>query len=517
MRIETFLQRSAAQFSDKTALVFEDQRFCYRWIEEQANRLANGLIGVGVGRGDRVAVCLDNSVEAVLSIFAILKAGAVFVLLNPAIKPEKFSFMLNDSGAGTLITRAWKAAALGTNMLETPILETLLIAGSAADVQHESKRVVSWNDLMAEYREFAAPPAMPGIDLDLAGLVYTSGSTGRPKGAMMSHLNMVAAATSVTEYLENTASDVILSVLPLSFSYGLYQVLTAFQVGATVVLEKSFAYPHSVLQRMTEEQATGFAIVPTIAATLLQLDLSEHPMEHLRYLTNAGAALPPERVPQLRKRFPGTKLFLMYGLTECKRVSYLAPDQVDRRPDSVGKAMPNMEAYVVDESGRQLPPGEVGELVVRGANVMRGYWNLPDETERVLRPGPVPGERVLHTGDLFRTDGEGYLYYVGRRDDMIKSRGEKVSPTEVENVLYRLDGVSLAAVVGVPDPVLGSAVKAIITLKDGVELSENDVLRHCARFLEEFMLPKVLEFRTTMPRSDSGKIDKRQLIEREEK
>jgi acyl-CoA synthetase (AMP-forming)/AMP-acid ligase II len=205
----------------------------------------------------------------------------------------------------------------------------------------------------------------------------------------------------------------------------------------------------------------------------------------------------------------------MYGLTECKRVSYLPPDQLDIRPDSVGKAMPNVEAYVVGEDGRRLPAGEVGELVVRGSNVMRGYWNLPEETEKVLRPGPVPGERVLHTGDLFRMDQEGYLYFVARRDDMIKSRGEKVSPTEVENVLYRLEGVSMAAVVGIPDPILGAAVKAVLTLKPGVALTENDVLRHCAKYLEDFMVPKVLEFRETMPRTAAGKIDKRELTVRE--
>lgn len=517
MRVEAFLERSATQCPDKTALVCGEQRLTYRRIDEQANQLANGLIGLGVRRGDRVAVCLDNSVETVLSIFAILKAGGIFVLLNAAIKPEKLTFMLNDSGARMLITRTRKAVSLQASLPQIPQLETVLVAGNDADFHAESKRIISWDELMAAHRESAEPPSGRGIDLDLAGLIYTSGSTGRPKGVMMSHFNMVAAATSVTEYLENTSSDVILTVLPLSFSYGLYQALTAFQVGATVVLEKSFAYPHAILQRLMEERATGFAIVPTISAVLLQLDLSAYPMEHLRYLTNAGAALPPEHVPQIRKWLPRTKLFLMYGLTECKRVSYLPPDQLDNRPESVGKPMPNVEVYVVDEGGRRLPAGEVGELVVRGANVMRGYWNLPEETDRVLRPGPVPGERVLHTGDLFRIDDEGFLYFVGRRDDIIRSGSEKVSPTEVENVLYRLDGVSLAAVVGVPDRLLGSAVKAIITLKDGAQLSESDVLRHCARYLEDIMVPKVLEFRTSMPRNEAGKIDKRKLIEKEEK
>jgi acyl-CoA synthetase (AMP-forming)/AMP-acid ligase II len=212
--------------------------------------------------------------------------------------------------------------------------------------------------------------------------------------------------------------------------------------------------------------------------------------------------------------FPHTELFLMYGLTECKRVCFLAPDQVDRRPTSVGKAMPNVEAYIVDEAGNRLPPGQTGELVVRGSNVMRGYWNLPEETDKALRPGPLPGERVLHTGDLFRMDAEGYLYFVGRRDDMIKSRGEKVSPAEIENVLHRLKGVSMAAVGGVPDPIQGVVIKAFIVTNPGVALTEKEVLRHCSKHLEDYMIPRIVEFRDSFPRTESGKVDKLQLMGR---
>ena len=515
MQVEVFLERSAARFPDKTALVCEERRLNYRWIEEQSNRIANGLIGLSVDRGDRVAVCLDNTVDAVLSIFAVLKAGAVLVLASPVIKSEKLAYLLNDSGARVLVANAASVKNLRSCPMNTPALQTIVVSGGNASAQSGPHRVTTLDHLLAEHGESVQPPPKRCIDVDIAALIYTSGTTGRPKGVIVSHLNMVAAATSVTEYLRNTADDIILNVLPVAFSYGLYQILMAFKVGATIVLERSFAYPHATLQRLMEERATGFAIVPTISAVLLQLDLSAYRFPALRYLTNAGAALPLEHVPRLRKLFPHTQLFLMYGLTECKRVSYLPPDQLDFRPDSVGKAMPNVEAYVVGEDGRRLPAGEVGELVVRGSNVMRGYWNLPEETEQVLRPGPVPGERVLHTGDLFRTDQEGYLYFVGRRDDIIKSRGEKVSPTEVENVLYRLEGVSMAAVVGIPDPILGAAIKAVLTLKPGVALTENDVLRHCARYLEDFMVPKVLEFRETMPKTAAGKIDKRELTVRE--
>jgi acyl-CoA synthetase (AMP-forming)/AMP-acid ligase II len=328
----------------------------------------------------------------------------------------------------------------------------------------------------------------------------------------MTHGNMVSAADSVIQYLENSSDDVLLDVLPLSSSYGLYQILTGFKVGGTVVLERSFTYAYGALQRLKAERVTGFAIVPTVAAVLLQMDLTDYRFPSLRYITNAGAALPIEYAKKLRKLFPQTRLFLMYGLTECKRVSYLPPEQLEHRPDSVGKAMPNTEVYIVDELGRNLPPGEVGELVVRGSNVMKGYWNLPEETAKALKPGPVSGERVLYTGDLFRMDQEGYLYWVGRKDDIIKSRGEKVSPIEIENVLYKLEGIALAAVVGIADEVLGQAIKAVIVLMAGIHLTQNEVLRHCAQHLESFMVPTIIEFRETMPKTAAGKIDKLELI-----
>jgi long-chain acyl-CoA synthetase len=255
--------------------------------------------------------------------------------------------------------------------------------------------------------------------------------------------------------------------------------------------------------------------VPTISAMLLQMDLTQYHFPYLRYITNTGAALPTHHITKLRELFPQTHVYSMFGLTECKRVSYLPPSQVEIRPTSVGKAMPNVEVYIVDEQGHRLPPGEVGELVVRGSNVMKGYWELPAETEKMLKPGPLPGEQVLYTGDLFRMDAEGYLYWIGRKDDIIKSRGEKVSPREIENVLYSLEGVAMAAVVGVPDNVLGQAIKAVITLKAGAHLTKKEIVRYCAQHLEEFMVPKLVEFRTSMPRTSSGKIDKKELLSRD--
>jgi len=495
MLLESFLEASARRTPGKIALVAGGRRFSYAEVDRLANRLAWRLIDRGVARGQRVLVQLENSPEAAMAIFGVLKAGAVLVMLNPAVKSAKLRAIAQDCGAVALVTEAARLASArdslaGFGMPELLAAEELVAEGSA--------------------RHDEAPPKR-AIDLDLAALVYTSGSTGRPKGVMLTHANMAAAAASIIQYLENTPEDVILNVLPLSFGYGLYQPLMAFKVGATLVLERSFAYPAAVLRLIAKEKVTGMPMVPTMSAMLLQLDLAGFDFSSLRYVTNAGAALPASHAAGLRALLPRTRIYAMYGLAECTRVAYLPPEELGARPDSVGKAIPNVEAWVVDERGRRLGPQAVGELVVRGANVMKGYWGMPEETDRVLRPGPYPWEKVLHTGDLFRTDESGYLYYVGRKDEMIKSRGEKVSPREVEEVLYGLAGVAEAAVIGVPDRILGHAVKAVIVVRQGATLTEADVLRHCRARLEDFMVPKAIEFRAWLPKTDSGKVARKML------
>jgi len=514
MQVESFLESSARRWPDKTALVCDDRRLTYAELEASSNRLAHALIAEGVARGDRVAVHLENGVEAVVAVFATVKAGAVFSMINPTTKADKLAYILNNCRARAVFLRARKLPALGPDSSATPHLQHVIVTdGSGSGGAAADKKLLSFDELIRRHSEDTRPPAKQAIDVDLAALVYTSGSTGRPKGVMLTHLNMVAAATSITTYLENTADDVILSVLPMSFDYGLYQVLMGLKIGGTVILERSFAYPHAVLEKLVREKVTGFPLVPTMSAILLQMDLRKYDLSGLRYVTNTGAALPTEHILQLRKLLPHVLIYSMYGLTECKRVSYLPPDQIDKRPTSVGKGMPNEEVYIVDDEGRRVGPNVVGELVVRGSHVMKGYWELPEETDRVLKPGPLPGEGVLYTGDLFRMDDEGYLYFVGRKDDIIKSRGEKVSPKEVENVLYSHPDIAEAAVIGVPDEILGQAIKAVVTLKVGARLTEKEVLRHCAARLEDFMVPKFVEFRQSLPKTTSGKIDKRELCE----
>lgn len=513
MLLQSFLEKSAARLPEKIALVVGDRRHTYAEIDHAANRLARSLLDAGVERGDRVAIFLDNGLEAVVSIFGALKAGAVFMVINPTTKAEKLRFILDNSRAAALITDEAKRRRVSDRLRDARHLQHLVVVGDVEASSDAGPTIHRWEELLAAPLDEGPPPRIPTTPIDLAALIYTSGSTGNPKGVMLTHQNMVSASTSITTYLENFEDDVVLDVLPLAFDYGLYQVLMAFQYGGTVVLERSFTFPHQIMQRIVDEGVTGLPLVPTISAILLELDLSRYDLSRLRYVTNTAAALPTAHIRKLRERLPHVRVYSMYGLTECKRVAYLPPDQIDVRPDSVGVAMPWTEAFVVDDNGDRAPPGVVGELVVRGPHVMLGYWEQPEQTARRLRPGKLPREALLYTGDLFRTDEEGYLYFVGRKDDIIKSRGEKVAPREVENVLYALEGVKDAAVVGVPDPVLGQAIKAFISLREGSDLTAQDVLRHCSRNLEDFMVPKLIELMPELPKNASGKIDKLALTQ----
>ena len=491
MRVESFLLESARRFPDKTALVAGPERLSYAELARRAGAFAGRLRELGLSRGERVVVFLHNSPETIVAVFGTLLAGGVFSVVNPGTKADKLAYILNHCAAQVLVTEPRLAGLAQTARERAPALAAMLVAPF-------------------EYNQ-APPKENPGIDLDLAMIVYTSGSTGFPKGVMMTHANIVAAATSITTYLESSADDIVLSVLPLAFDYGLYQALMCAKVGATLILEKSFTYPAVVLEKLKSERATGFPLVPTLAAMLLQMKhLQPGMFPDLRYITNTAAALPKAHIHRLRALFPGAKLYSMYGLTECKRCTYLPPEQLDVRPESVGIAIPGTEAYVVDDQGERVPPGAVGELVIRGAHVMKGYWADEEATARALKPGLYPWEKVLYTGDLFRTDEAGFLYFVSRKDDIIKTRGEKVSPKEVENVIYELAGVREVAVIGVPDPILGQAIKAIVAADEGVR--EGDVIRHCAARLEEFMVPKHVEFRGQLPKSENGKIARKELI-----
>lgn len=490
--LQSILEDAARRLPAKTALVCGAARVSYRELEEQANRAARALVALGVARGDRVVLYLDNSVEAVVAFFAVLKADAVVVPVNATTKGEKLARIVADCEARALVTTEARHEQVREHVA-VPVL------------------TAPWDERHAALSAEPLPSA--NIDLDLACLIYTSGTTGQPKGVMHTHQGLLSVTCSIVRYLDARESDVVLSVLPLSFGYGLTQLWPTFLVGGTLVLEKSFAFPQVTLQKMAAEKVTGFAMVPTIAVTLLKNDLTRFDLSALRTLTNAGAGIAPALLGELRARLPRVRIFPMYGQTECIRASFLPPEEVDARPAKIGKGIPGSELWIVDDDGRRLPPGSVGELVVRGANVMRGYWHLPEATAQKLRPGPVPGEQVLFTGDLFSLDDEGWLQFVSRKDDIIKTRGEKVSPREVEDVLHTCPAIAEAVVMGVPDPVLGEAVRAWVVLRDGATLDEKGVLRYCAEHVEDFAVPKRAILLPELPKTPNAKVDRAALRE----
>ncbi len=509
--VQHFLEASAQRTPRKVALVCGDRRHTYQELDEMANRLANALLGGGIRRGDRVAIHLNNSVEAVVAIFATLKAGAVVVVVNRTTKADKLAYILDNCRATACVTdRRALASRGGERMLaQVASIARIVVCGDPDGApQDMDSRCMSFSGVQASASP--APPPCANIDLDLAFLIYTSGTTGEPKGVMSDHSNVVFVSASIMEYLRNVESDIVLSVLPLSFDYGLYQLLMTFRFGGTLVLENSFAFPAALLKRMEAERVTGLPGVPSLFAILLQTDLSACDLGALRYISNTAAALPTSHIRDLQRRFPGVTLFSMYGLTETKRTLYLPPEWLERKPGSVGIAIPGTEVWLEDGSGRRLGPGEVGELVVRGRHVMRGYWEAPEMSAARFRPGPLPGERVCYSGDLFRMDEDGCMYFVGRRDDIIKTRGEKVAPKELEDVLHALAGVAEAAVLGVPDPILGEAIKVVIVRSDP-GLTAARVLSHCREHLEDFMIPRIVEFAEALPRSPSGKVRKEML------
>jgi len=507
MLLYDFFTDTVARLPKKTALICDGQRYTYSDLAARVNTLAHTLRATGVKRGDRVALFLDNSVEMAVGVYATLTIGAVFMPVNALTKQDKLAYLLNDSRAAALVTdialeNIWVEALAENKSVVAAIIVNGASENFAASV---ASRCIPYptDSITTKITEPAT------IDCDLASIIYTSGSTGEPKGVMLTHLNMVSATRSVSGYLKLNEDDIIICVLPLAFDYGLYQLLMSVKLGATLVLERSFVFPIKVLEIMAQERVTVFPGVPTIFSLLMNLKgLEKFDLAALRKITNTAAALSEEHIRRLRALFPQAILYSMYGLTECKRVTYLPPDQLDIRPTSVGRGMPNEEVWLVDDAGNLLPNGSTGELVIRGSNVMRGYWEKPAETAKRLKPGPNVGELVLYSGDLFRTDDEGWLYFVARRDDIIKSRGEKVSPREVENSIYSLEGVQDVAVIGVPDEILGQAIKAFIVQREGFNLTEREVIRHCLARLENFMAPKVVEFVAALPKTDTGKIKK---------
>ncbi len=514
------LRESASRVPDKEALAHGAQRLSYREVARRADGLAAGLLRAGLNRGDRIGIYLEASVAQAISIFAVSRAEGVFVPTNALLHAEQVMHIAKDCGMKGLITTSSKLESLAEVLPQIPSLEFVVIADEGDLAPPPNLTVYRYAELCEEkmptrWREAA-------IEKDLAAILYTSGSTGKPKGVMLSHANVVAGSRIVSTYLGITESERILAVLPFSFDAGMNQLMTAFEKGATLVL-LNFVFAREIVQALLKEKITGLAGVPTLWSLLAQPNstLAKQPLPELRYITNTGGAMPQAVLKVLREVLPGTNVYLMYGLTEAFRSTYLPPSEVDRRSTSMGKAIPNTEILVVNEQGQLCGPGEIGELVHRGPTVSLGYWNRPEDTARVLRPNPLlPSEigdceRVCYSGDLVKMDEDGYLYYVGRRDTMIKSSGFRISPTEVEEVLFETAKIRGAAVIGIPDEILGQTIKAFVVPRDGNRVDIEELLAYCAEKMPRYMVPKTIEVLDELPKTTSGKVDYPALRRRE--
>jgi len=507
--VQEILKENVAVHPDKIALICENRRLTYAQIDEMSNRLAIALRQNGIEDGDRVLLYLLNSVELVISVFAALKANAVFSVIDYANTFETLRYISADCEASALVTNKQQLEAAGDLLGEIQSLKFAVLVDQ--DPDSATAKLLSFEAIQQNYPP--EPPPQRMIDRDMAFLLYTSGSTGKSKGVMVTHRSALASTENGVEHFGMREEDIHSNLLPMSSSPGIHQVLQVFWVGATLVLEKSFAFPTVTLKRIAAEGATGLGCVPTILAVLLQMDLSRYDLSRLRYMTSVGAALAPSIIRQVREKLPHVTLYSYYGLAEAAYSLGLPPDQLDLRPDSVGKPFPGTQAYIVDENGYHLGANEVGELVTRGSHVRSGYWNDPAMSAQRFRPGPLPGELVCHTGDMFRKDEEGYFYFIGRVDEIIKSGAKKIAPMEIENTLYGLAGVLEVAVVGIPDPIMGQVIKAFVVLNEHARgsLTVEDIRKFCHQKLETHKVPREIEIRESLPKTPSGKIKKTDL------
>ena len=522
--LHELISLSAARTPRAVALTCGDKHLNYGELQAAVNRWASGLMGLGLARGDRVAIYLEKRFEAVIASFGAAAAGVVFVPVNPLLKPDQVAFILQDCNVRVLVTSPERLMLLQAALPACHDLRHVVVTGSSelgyrplvkvADSLH----LTAWDDLP----QFDLRSGHRVVDVDMAAILYTSGSTGKPKGVVLSHRNMVAGAKSVASYLDNNERDVILAALPLSFDAGFSQLTTAFHAGARVVL-LNHLMPRDVLKAMVQEGVTGITAVPPLYIQLSQLTWPTAIGERLRYFANTGGRMPRETLTVLRQRVPQARPFLMYGLTEAFRSTYLPPDEVDRRPDSIGKAIPNAEILVLRDDGSPCATDEPGELVHRGALVGMGYWNDAQKTAeryKLLAPD-APGrhsglqlpEYAVFSGDTVRQDGEGFLYFIGRRDEMMKTSGYRVSPTEVEEIIYATGLVGECVAFGVDHPTLGQAIYVVATWAiDTLARELNDLINECKTRMPAYMVPATIEMVLgPLPRNPNGKIDRKLL------
>ena len=512
--LHDLLYNSVARDPQKTAVVDGDSRYTYEDLERQSGSLGAALAGAGVEKGDRVGVYLEKSWEAIVAMLAASRIGATYVNVNPLFKAPQAEYLAGDCDIRVMIGDTPKLEELQPKTLETAFYRGAKPEGHAARSYVGVAEAMKGEGL-EEDRNVS--------ESDLGTILYTSGSTGMPKGVATSQRNVVVGAQIVSTYLKNTSEDRILSALPLNFDAGMSQFTTSLRAGATLYLLRS-RLPGDLLKALRRHEITGVTGVPPLWALLIRgaRSLRENPLAHLRYLANTGGRIPQANLDELRSLLEpsGTKIFLMYGLTEAFRSTYLAPEEIHRsspeQGNCIGKAIPNTEIMVITKEGREAAPGEPGELVHRGPTVAMGYWGNEEATRRAYRPNPLAPpelldvERVVYSGDTVKRDAEGYLYFLGREDAMIKNQGYRLSPEEVENLLLGSGLVHEACVFGVENPAVGQDVVAVISLRNGGEEGAVDRVReHVIENGPPYMVPKEILVRDDLPKTGSGKIDRK--------
>ena len=514
---ETLFDTAAALPAAPALLHERHASLDYAGFANAVAALAAELSSLGVHTDDRVGVFLDKQPLTPVSFYAATMTGGVFVPLNPVLRPAQVAYILRDCDVKVLVTSPQRLAALESVLADCPGVEALVLSA-----EPESGTSVSLPGVIFDVADRAAAPAHGDparrIDQDMAAILYTSGSTGKPKGVVISHRNIVEGAVSVRTYLGIDASDRLLAVLPFSFDYGLNQLTTAVLAGASCVL-LDYLLPRDVVKAVAKHRVTGLAAVPPLWSQLARLDWPDETRDTLRYFTNSGGAMPIEVLAALRAKLPDASPVLMYGLTEAFRSTYLPPEKIDERPGSMGKAIPNAEILVVDPTGRPVGPNEPGELVHRGVHVALGYWNDPERTAERFRPvpGTLPGltlpELAVWSGDTVTMDEDGYLYFVGRTDAMIKTSGYRVSPEEVEEIAYGDPDVVETAAIGAPDPDLGQSIVLIVCLKAGSARTTDELIARFREAVPAYMVPARIVISDEMPHNANGKIDRNRLTE----
>jgi acyl-CoA ligase (AMP-forming) (exosortase A-associated) len=500
------LLNSAEKYPDKEAVIHNSRSLTYQQLFEESRKMAMFLKHLGLKKEARVAILLDKSIEQAIAFFGVSMAGGISLFINPILKKEQVEHILADSGTTFLLctNREWQR-----NELDAPV--TVIYMDE--DIGNQKSSGHCWHEFQATPNDRGCADLQ--ISDDMAHIIYTSGSTGRPKGIVLTHRNLIEGAEIVSSYLNISSSDRLISVLPFNFDYGLNQMTSSVLNGATLVLHKFFL-PTDLLKVLEAEKITGFAGMNPIWVKIFNENIKltrTYDFSHLRYITNSGGKVPVPIVVKIRKFFPTTDIYLMYGLTEAFRSTYLPPQELDRRPTSMGKAIPNVEIFVVNEKGEECKPGEVGELVHRGALISRGYWNDPEKTAQVFRKNPLLqgqdhlNEVVVFSGDLAKKDDEGFLYYISRRDEMIKTMGYRVSPTEVEETLHKIDGVADAVVFGKEIETGDQIVVAVVQLNTAV-IEKNELLGHARKHLPDYMVPREVYFEKEFPKTANGKVDR---------